>query len=410
MGAANLPAIASRHGLAFLRMLREECALFQGKGSANCWWSGFKVDTVYDPKLGYGFSLIREGRPAVRVWGFVDDFLIHGATYGDTRDALVAFMDAACRVGFLCHPEKCTPPCQEVVYVGFQFNTVGCPRLSVPLEKRERALAIVEHIRHSPERQEYSRLSLAVASGVLQSLVDATPSRLGNTYLRQFHSLVRPEGLGTGVLPYYTKTRVTSEVRRDLLWWGRFLEFIAGRYAYTLRSFTLVPNWGDGSGTGAGGTLGLPDRPLKMWQGKWSPHVFKFSLNFKELGTLLLTLQELLKIGPSEVRGTTIFYFTDNTTIYWIALRSASKHPRLHALIEQIRLLEIQLGCQLQVVHVPGVVMIEQGTEGLSRGVWCSPFQDLTDQATLTAAVFAPLTVDFDLVKEYVATYALSTR
>jgi hypothetical protein len=72
----------------------------------------------------------------------------------------------------------------------------------------------------------------------------------------------------------------------------------------------------DGSGTGLGGTLGLLDKPLKMWQGEWSPHVFKFSSNFKELGTLLLTLQELLKIGSSELRGTTIFYFTDNTTVY----------------------------------------------------------------------------------------------
>jgi hypothetical protein len=62
------------------------------------------------------------------------------------------------------------------------------------------------------------------------------------------------------------------------------------------------------------------------------------------------------------------------------------------------------------VIHVLGVVMIEQGTDGLSRGVWCSPFQDLTDQVTLTAAVFAPLTVDFDLVKEHVTTWNLPAR
>jgi hypothetical protein len=141
MGAGNSPAIACRLSMAFLRMLRDECPLFQGKGTANCWWSGFEVTGIYDPKRGDGYSLTREGRPAVRVWGFVDDFLIHGATYADTRDALVAFMDAACRVGFLCHPDKCIHPCQEVVYIGFQFNTPeqtpdfrrsACPFLVLP--------------------------------------------------------------------------------------------------------------------------------------------------------------------------------------------------------------------------------------------------------------------------------------
>ncbi|CAJ1966080.1 unnamed protein product [Cylindrotheca closterium] len=43
-------------------------------------------------------------------------------------------------------------------------------------------------------------------------------------------------------------------------------------------------------------------------------------------------------------------------------------------LIGEIRLLELELDCMLQVVHVPGLVLISQGTDGLSRGVWMTPF------------------------------------
>ena len=57
----------------------------------------------------------------------------------------------------------------------------------------------------------------------------------------------------------------------------------------------LVPNWGDSSSTGMGGTLGLPDHPLQMWMGQWALHVYKFSSNWKELETLRLTMLELLK-------------------------------------------------------------------------------------------------------------------
>lgn len=30
----------------------------------------------------------------------------------------------------------------------------------------------------------------------------------------------------------------------------------------------LLPSWGDGSGTGTGGTLALPGKPLKTWMGQ----------------------------------------------------------------------------------------------------------------------------------------------
>ena len=408
MGAANSPALAGRYGLAFVRMLKARFREFQGNPSANCWWTGFSATGEYDPDKGYGYVLTDDsGSPAVKIWVHVDDFLIHGDTYEKTARALKLFLDTAVDVGMLCHPKKLTPPTQVVKYCGFLMDSRGIPCLRIPIGKRERALAVVEHLIAAPVDRAFSRLSLAVAAGILQSLVEATPLRLGHTYLRRFHGVVRPEGLGTGAAPYYTTTVVPEEVKKDLEWWRGFLRKTEGRFARSSRSATLVPNWGDGSGTGTGGTLGLPDRPLKMWKGKWSPVVYKFSSNWKELSTLRLTLVNLRQEAPEEVAGTTVFYFTDNLTTYWVASSGSSPSPRLHALIEEIRLLEMELDCCLQVVHVPGVVMIDQGTDGLSRGIWASPFHGLTNSLVLTRAVFEPLTFDPALVRRYVCDYQL---
>lgn len=398
MGAGSSPGLATKYGLAFLRLLRQESELYQGEGRANCWWTGFKHQG-YDPDLGHGFIFTTKDGGSIHIWAFVDDFCIHGPTRASCSAALTVFLDMALRVGMLCHPKKLIPPSQRVKYCGFIIDTTDIPCLRVPVEKRERALAMVDHLINAKPHQEFSRLSLAVVAGTLQSLVEATPQRRGQTYLKRLHGHVRPSGLGSGLEPYCTTTSLAPEVTHDLIWWREYLLRTQGRYSRTRRAATLIPTFGDGSGTGTGSTWTLPDGPLKMLKGKWSVGVFKFSSNWKELTTLRLTLEALLEEPIEEVTGTTVFYFTDNLVTYWIGAKGCSSEPRLHAQIEEIKLLEAQLGIQLQVVHVPGLVIIEQGADGLSRGVWISAMHhhELSQEAIISA-IFDPLPFDPTLV------------
>ena len=404
MGSSNSPALACRYGMAFLRKLRETFTVFQGTPRANCWWTGFQ-DLGYDPLLGYGILLLRpDGHPAVRLWAHVDDFAIHGPDRLSTCEALRNFLDTAVVVGLLCHPGKLAPPQQVAKYVGFLFDTRGIPTLRIPLQKRERALAMIEYTLGQCEGYRFSRLSLSVVAGVLESLTEATPSRLGHTYLRALHTVIHPAGQATNA--YYSRTTLDSNIRSDLKWWRHVLMTDVGRTARTNRSATLVPTFGDGSGSGMGGTLGFADQGLEMWMGQWSPVVYHFSSNWKELKTLHLTLLHISQHHRDKVAGTTLFYFTDNSVTYWIAASGSSKSPGLHSLVEQIKLLELDLGCCLQVIHVPGTVMIQQGTDGLSRGVWFTPYHRRLPQRALTAAVFAPLQHDPQLVQDYLAQLA----
>ena len=76
----------------------------------------------------------------------------------------------------------------------------------------------------------------------------------------------------------------------------------------------------------------------------------------------------------------------------------------------KIRFIEVKLGCHLQVVHVPGTLMIHQGTDNLSRGIWCSPFHAQVDQCELTKNLFAPIKPDVQLVTDIIQRYGLDPR
>ena len=258
-------------------------------------------------------------------------------------------------------------------YCGFLFNTEGIPTLKIPEDKKDRASAMIQHVLSSP-RREWSRLSLAVVGGVLESMAEGTPRRIGHTYLKSLQGQIRPPESGTGIEPYLTKTRLGQRSLRELQWWARHLRDGHGRIAWGTSAGTLTPAFGDGSGTGTGGTFILPNSPLRMWKGKWVPCVYSHSSNLKELGTLHVTLEVILSESSGEVRGCTLFYFTDNSTTYWICSKGSSRNSSLHRLLEEIRALEVQLECHLVVIHVPGLIMIQEGTDGLSRGLWISPW------------------------------------
>jgi hypothetical protein len=198
-------------------------------------------------------------------------------------------------VGLLCNPVKCAPPLQVALYCGFLLDCRSLPEMCLPLSKRERATAMIHHILSHSIDWQLSRLFLAVIAGTLESMVEATSLCLGHTHLCQMHTIIHPEGHSPGAAIYYTRALPPRLVRADLQWWLTFLAQGRGRTARSTRSAVLIPSFGDGSGTGTGGTLGLPNQPLRMWMAQWSLTVFSFSSNWKELKTLQLLCNNFLR-------------------------------------------------------------------------------------------------------------------
>ena len=94
MGSSSSPTFASRVGDSFLRLLRQKFGIFSGVGTANFFLSSFK-ELGYDPDRGYGFILTNQQGVAVKLCGFVDDYLIHGEYLALCSQGLTLFLDFA---------------------------------------------------------------------------------------------------------------------------------------------------------------------------------------------------------------------------------------------------------------------------------------------------------------------------
>jgi hypothetical protein len=133
--------------------------------------------------------------------------------------------------------------------------------------------------------------------------------------------------------------------------------------------------------------------------GAWLPSALKRTSNWKELNTLLLTLQQLIRDPKlaAVVAGTTVFYFTDNVVTYYISHSGSTGIKPLHRLIMKIKDLERLLQVRLEVVHVPGDIMIDQGTDGLSRGLWMAETSFDRPGRAFTKSVFDPVLAHHEL-------------
>jgi hypothetical protein len=276
--------------------------------------------------------------------------------------------------------------------------------------------------------QAVSALAFSVVAGTLESVVEATPQRQGRCYLRQMYNALHempayhpqrdegsPEedrcemmGGATNIMEeiaaaqggaataakYYRNIQLPDAVYGELDWWQKQLASTAMcRCAFSAEGHLLSPTWGDGSGTGTGGTIQIASLEVLQWMGAWMPSALPRTSNWKELNTLLLTLRQIANdpVRRASVQGTTVFYFTDNEVTYYITHSGSSRTPPLHALVMQIKDMERLLEIHLEVVHVPGKAMIAQGTDGLSRGIWISPHHLSFPTLTYTNSVFDPV-------------------
>jgi hypothetical protein len=213
---------------------------------------------------------------------------IHGPTKDKTIAALTDFLNCAVDVGLLCHPGKLTPPAHAVKYTGLIFDSTANPILRIPEYKVAKAIALTDY--GWAHQGRISRLALAVIVDVLESLVEATPTRIGHAYLRHLQGALHPEGWAGDDLSYFSYASLSEADVRELSLWSWLLRNNHGRRARATKSGTLVPSFGNGSGTGTGGTVQYREiEPFDMWMDVWSPRVYHFTSNWKEMRTLLTT-------------------------------------------------------------------------------------------------------------------------
>jgi hypothetical protein len=254
-------------------------------------------------------------------------------------------------------------------------------------------------------RKVLCRLALAVVVVTLQSLVPATPNAIGASFLHHVYRNIHTDtlkkiddihdfhhsGLALGAL-----------AQSNFSWWEQALASGLREKIQPGDFCTLWVAWGDGSGSGSGGTFEWVDSGkgslprMEAWMGAWNGTVHSFTSNLRELRTVVETLK-IEEVVFNKLRGRMFFYFTDNEVTYNICKKGSSKTLSLHLLVQQLKALELALVCLLEVIHVPGTTMSTQGTEVLSREIWANGFN--TYFKSFAVEVFVPALPSLSLTK-----------
>ena len=123
--------------------------------------------------------------------------------------------------------------------------------------------------------------------------------------------------------------------------------------------------FGDASGAGFGSSWAVRGT-IQYRFGTWGPSMENSSSNLRELKNLVDTLKTMAARG--ELKGIEMFLFTDNSTAESAFYTGGSSSETLFNLILELRKLEMKEQCKIILCHCSGTRMIEQGSDGLSRG------------------------------------------
>jgi hypothetical protein len=198
-----------------------------------------------------------------------------------------------------------------------------------------------------------ARLGLSVLAGFLQSLVPAAPSSMGSNFLSSIYT-----NLSKGMDPplwghksvYYDPVDISGSSLDKMDWCFESLQSSLSRRSQPSDAIVFSLHFGDGSGTSTGGTGVFYNKPLpgnrESWMGMWTVRATGHTSNWKELCTLVKVLRQKPVVN-SRFRGHKVFYFTDNMVTYDIVRKGTLTSPKLRALVQELKSLELLHGCHL---------------------------------------------------------------
>ena len=181
-------------------------------------------------------------------------------------------------------------------------------------------------------------------------------------------------GAGTWSAPSFKNTRGPTFVTASPLLFGQ-LSALSKLFESSEPTLRLIRGasiyeacyvFGDASGEGFGSSWVDKKGTISFRYGIWGVEGDGSSSNYRELRNLVETLERLGELG--ELVGREVFLFTDNAVSESVAAKGSSASPKLYDLVVRLYRLEMKYLCKIEMIHVAGTRMIEQGTDGLSRG------------------------------------------
>jgi hypothetical protein len=195
---------------------------------------------------------------------------------------------------------------------------------------------------------------------------------------------------------YYDPVELSAASLEEMDWWFSSLQKGLSRTSQPSDASVFSLHFGDGSGTGTGVFYDRPEpSERESWMGTWTVRAKGQTSNWKELRTLVEVLAQE-PVATSRFRLHKVFYFTDNMVSADVVRTGRSRSPKLHALVRELKRLELVHECQVEVIQIPGEEIIEEGSDGLSRGIWNTALQ--VPRVFPVAEIFEPFVLDHQLI------------
>ena len=344
-------------------------------------WAG---QTFFDTRLPFGlrsapkiFTAVADALQWVMLkhgvsWvaHYLDDFITVGPPRLPVCQRNLDEMLSSCRrLGVPVAPAKCEGPATELVFLGFELDTVNMV-VRLPQAKLQRILALV---REWVGKKGCRKRELQSLLGHLQHA--AIVVRPGRTFVRRLIELVSAFQKGTHCI------RINESTRSDIIWWQVFMESWNGISLMPNATPGTMPLVSDASGSWGCGAHWGP----QWFQWRWEGPAADWQIASKELLPILFALV----VWGRRWAGSRVECLCDNMAVVVVVNSGRAKDRILMHLLRSMFFIAAHWNIHMHATHLPGVENV--AADALSRNNLSTFLQAVPGAADLPTPIPAAL-------------------
>lgn len=266
---------------------------------------------------------------------YLDDWIIVAPTYQECLNGMNTLLSLLRKLGFQINYSKMEGPSQRLVFLGILLDSLDMT-LYLPSEKIADLLCTLQYFR---TRQKVTKRKLQKLAGKLNWASQCVYG--GRIFMRSI--LNKMNSLN---LPWH-RTRMTKDIRRDVVWWITFLQDFNGTIPM-IDSRPAAPVCIDACNVGAGAVF-RGDCVYTRWQdvlhNPTSVHI-----NAKEV----LALEPAACVWAPAWANQKVYVYTDNQVAACVINKGSSKDKLIMDSLRRIFWLSVHYNFRLKALYYPG--------------------------------------------------------
>lgn len=277
--------------------------------------------------------MARRGYPSLIV--YLDDFLVVGDSYDECRATMMELLGLLRRLGFAINYKKVEGPKQCLTFLGIQLD-VSNMTLSLPVD---RIRDLRDFLERTVALKKMTKRQLMSLAGKLNWATQVVYG--GRFHLRRILNRIRDLRL-----PHH-RSRITSEMRKDMLWWISFMTHFNGcTPMLDTRMTTSVCI--DACPIAAGGYCdgNFVYTPWNNWPGAHNLHI-----NYKET----LALEPAVVQWAHTWANKTVYVHCDNQAAVSIINKGSSRDPFVMDSLRRVFWWSAIYNFRFKAVYIPGI-------------------------------------------------------